>query len=246
MARSGNPKMEVELNGAGADRDGAIADISLCLIALDEPGRGGALDWCTLADGERARATRFAWKRDRRRFVARRSALRRLLAERVDSGADRDFVLGRFGRPALAGAAVDFSLSHRDERALLAISPVRRVGVDIERIDATRVEPGMLAGLAVAPLADAADRALAAGDPLPFFRIWTMVEALAKARGVGIAQPQSDCLSPHWLSHGVFLPDDDGVCRHWSVWSWQPEPCHIAALAWATAPSSPGTELDSR
>ncbi len=205
--------------------------VDVWMVALDTPGCGGPRDWALLGDDERDRAERFAFPRDRRRFVARRAALRRLLARGTGcaAGAIR-YVTGPFGRPRLADAGPEFSLSHRGERALVAIGNVARVGVDIERVDQAHAEPGMLARHVDPGLAASVDAALRGDDLAPFFRWWTIVEAMAKARGTGIAVEPVVRARTNWLD-GVELPDDEGRIRSWRLHCWQPEPGMTAAVA---------------
>jgi 4'-phosphopantetheinyl transferase len=206
--------------------------IDVWMIALDAPGVGGAHDWALLGDDERERAERYAFVRDRQRFVARRAALRRLLAQSTgcDPGAIA-YVVGRFGRPRLAQRVPDFSLSHRGDLALVAIGHVARVGVDLEWLDPAHAEGRMLAPYLEPVLAGEADAALRGGDLMTFFRWWTIVEAIAKARGTGIADERVLVQArSSWLDD-VELPDDEGVARRWTLHCWQPRPGATAALA---------------
>ena len=57
-----------------------------------------------LSPGERARADRFAFQRDRKRFVAARAGLRGLLASRLGCLPEAvEIVTGIHGKPALSG-----------------------------------------------------------------------------------------------------------------------------------------------
>jgi hypothetical protein len=105
-----------------------------------------------------------------------------------------------------------------------------RVGVDIEAIEASHAEAGLLGRHVERAVVDEIEAALRGGDVAPFFRWWTIVEAMGKARGTGIAEDPSRLADANWLS-GVDLPDDHGVLRRWRVQSWQSEPGFIAALA---------------
>ena len=88
-----------------------------------------------LAPDEQARAQRFRFEQDRRRFVVRRGLLREWLADRLDEQPERlRFIAGEWGKPALRDHPCHFSLSHSGERVMVAISDAE-VGCDIERID---------------------------------------------------------------------------------------------------------------
>ena len=137
---------------------------------------------------ERARAARFRFARDKRRFVVRRGLLRERVAQVVSEPPERlVFSLGRWGKPILRDHRCPFSLSHSHERMALAISELE-VGCDIERIDegldwapvaAQLLEPSALKQLALVPPADARTA---------FFRCWTRMEARVKAAGQGLGQ----------------------------------------------------------
>lgn len=160
-------------------------DIEIWLWSLDdEPPGGEAL----LTDDERARARRFVGPLLQRRFVAARGRLRALLGRYLD----RDprslvFLLNEFGKPRLADCpGVHFSLSHSQDRALLAVSDGPEIGADLEMI--RDVDHLGLARRYFHP------REIAAieqhDDPRQaFFRIWTLKEAVVKAIGLGLSVP---------------------------------------------------------
>lgn len=150
------------------------------------------------------------------------------------------------GKPYLDGsadaAALDFSLSHAGDFALVAIARGRRIGVDIEAI--RRAGDPMLAGEF---LAAGEQRAIASLTPAERSRAaarsWTRKEALLKGHGRGITgdlralqmQPlrygpiDHDGLEPP----GVAAPGGascSGRAR-WRIVTLQPWPEYLAALA---------------
>jgi 4'-phosphopantetheinyl transferase len=139
--------------------------------------------------GEQARAARFRFERDRRRFIARRGVLREILGEETGTAPERlTFTANGFGKPMLADDGPCFSLSHSGDRMMVAIAPIE-IGCDIERIDeemdwrpiADRlVAPGER--LALAALPEAAGRK-------GFFECWARKEAFVKAVGQGLSYP---------------------------------------------------------
>jgi 4'-phosphopantetheinyl transferase len=145
-----------------------------------------------LTEEERARAGRFKFEPDTRRFVLARAALRSVLGGYLGMApATLEFLFGDHGKPALAGAhaALGFNLSHSGEMALVAVGWERAVGVDVEQwrelsdLDA-------LARRVFAPPERAVLGALAEAErPPAFFRCWTRKEAFIKATGRGLAQP---------------------------------------------------------
>jgi 4'-phosphopantetheinyl transferase len=147
---------------------------------------------------ERQRAAQMI-PRVRRRFVASRCLLRRILGAYVRGGlpaagrSDGDAVALHFetvgeGKPRLAPFAADsprFNLSHADGQWLLAVS-TREVGVDVERTD-RRVDVEAVARRIFRPT-EAAAILRESGDARrrAFFRAWTAREALVKARAEGM------------------------------------------------------------
>src|SRR5581483_155459 len=90
----------------------------------------------TLSSGERRRAERFRFARDRDRFVVVRGVLRGLLGRYLDRdpGTLR-FRYGPNGKPALRDDGfLRFNVSHSRRIALVAVAAGREVGVDVEEI----------------------------------------------------------------------------------------------------------------
>jgi 4'-phosphopantetheinyl transferase len=165
------------------DLDGGFVDAGNPADALD-----------TLDDLERARAARFAFERDRRRWIAARRALRHLLGLRTHTpAAQLRFGEGAFGKPHLLGHPdCAFSLSHSDRFALIAIGGDAvpggggEVGVDLElhkplpdlaelaRHCFTREERHAIEKMP----ADRRERS--------FLSVWTRKEACLKALGYGL------------------------------------------------------------
>ena len=222
-------------------------EVHVWTVDLDPPGHDAQADATCLDDDERLRAARFVFDTDRRRFTVRRAALRRVLAERMGrEPVDVRYAVGRFGRPSVLGHALDFSLSHRGERALIAITgsgqpgqPLgTRLGVDIERVAMAHAEPGMLQRHVEADALATCSAALGNGDPCPFFRWWTVIEAVAKARGTGLAEEPPAQAAAWWLDRPVELPDETGVIRRFTVHCWEPEAGFVAALAHSAPPQA--------
>jgi 4'-phosphopantetheinyl transferase len=95
---------------------------------------------------------------------------------------------GTHGKPRLAtahGVDIRFNLSHAAERAVLAVTLGREVGVDVEAC--REIEALELARRFFAPGESAAMEALPAAERTEaFFRLWTCKESYLKARGEGL------------------------------------------------------------
>lgn len=147
-----------------------------------------------LSSDEWARAERFRFASDRRRFLAARLLLRQGLGRYlgVEPGS-LVFAYGPHGKPSLAeNCGLKFNLSHCEDAALLAVAADVEVGVDIERLrafdDAER--------LAAQFFAEGERSAFLAAPPekrdAGFLRIWTRKEAYVKALGEGLSLPLRD------------------------------------------------------
>jgi 4'-phosphopantetheinyl transferase len=115
---------------------------------------------------------------------AARAALRAILARYT--AVPIEIARREKGKPWLPGAPdVRFNLSHTRGIALVAVARAVEVGVDVEKM---RPVPEF-AALAERffPPSEAAP-----GDEAGFFRAWTRIEAVLKARGVGLLEVGSD------------------------------------------------------
>jgi 4'-phosphopantetheinyl transferase len=165
------------------------AGVQLWLVDLDAPPVGD--DATLLSPDETARAERFVFDRHRRRFVAGRAALRRILGALTGTGADSlKFTYGPAGKPSLAdvdGPVPHFNLSHSDQWAVVAVSRLGRVGVDIEKrrplSDVLRLAHTAFSDREV----DELRRLPAAQQEEAFFTGWTRKEAFIKAGGEKLA-----------------------------------------------------------
>jgi 4'-phosphopantetheinyl transferase len=145
-----------------------------------------------LSADEAARAGRFYFERDRRRFVVGRGILRTILGEYL-ALAPRELVFeyGPNDKPSLAawqaGAPpLAFNVAHSEGLALIAVTRAGDVGIDLERIRPVP-EWEQIAESSFSPSELARIQAAPAGDRIEeFFRAWTRQEAVLKALGVGL------------------------------------------------------------
>lgn len=145
-----------------------------------------------LALDEHARARRFLYEEDRRRYTVARGVLRSLLGRYLGvAPAAVEFRYGAHGKPSLAktpgGRDVRFNLSHSYGWAFHAFAVGREVGVDVERV---RPDTDIM-GVARHSFSPAEVEALTSLPPGQrregFFNCWTRKEAFIKAHGEGIA-----------------------------------------------------------
>jgi 4'-phosphopantetheinyl transferase len=122
-------------------------------------------------------------------------SLRAILARYTS--ARLEFALREKGKPYLPlSPEVRFNLSHSHEMALVAVALDAEVGVDVEKL-----RP-------IPQFAAIADRFFPPGEEPPtdeadFFRRWTRVEAVLKARGVGLYGGAAGDLDERWTVEPV-------------------------------------------
>ncbi|WP_137918846.1 4'-phosphopantetheinyl transferase superfamily protein [Hydrogenophaga sp. 2FB] len=154
----------------------------------------------TLLDvNERAKAARFRFERDVRRYTASHQALRTVLGSYTDRPAgELVFTEGPFGKPRLSGGGMPhFNMSHSGDWALIGICDAVPIGVDIELLQPM----DDLAALARRNFSTEefdAFQAVAPGVRLEaFLQCWTRKEACLKALGSGLS------IEPHVFQAGL-------------------------------------------
>jgi len=145
-----------------------------------------------LSNDEQLRAGRFHFERDRRRSIVARGVLRMLLGGHLDiAPAAVVFGYTQYGKPFVINQAsqIHFNVSHSGERALIALSVSRELGVDIEDVN-REIDYGDLAARFFAPRECTALMRIAEPDrKRAFFACWTRKEAVVKAIGSGLSLP---------------------------------------------------------
>ena len=168
-----------------------FADLGQSLQAIEDEERR-----CPrLSADELMRAERMSDPDRRRLWRASHIALRDILERCAGQALRRmPFASKAGGRPevapdhfsATAGETLSFSLSHTADVALIAVSRLGPIGVDIEAVH-TRVFPETRRMKIESIAVD-----IAGGSPLPaegdrrFLQAWTRVEAMSKADGRGV------------------------------------------------------------
>lgn len=138
---------------------------------------------------EQARAQRFYFLQHQQQFVISHGCLRHILSHYIKlSPAELQFSTTEKGKPFCVDSLLQFSLSHTQDYALLAISHTP-LGVDVEKIEPQRAE----LSIAKRFFAEEEYQHLAT-LPEPeriqaFFSVWTRKEAFVKALGLGLSYP---------------------------------------------------------
>ncbi|MBP85071.1 MAG: hypothetical protein CMO61_14615 [Verrucomicrobiales bacterium] len=145
-----------------------------------------------LSDHERERAKSFHFKNHRARYIRGRAVTRLLLAAHLNcSPGDLEFQNGEHGKPRLAGGELHFNLSHSLDRAVIAISRLPSVGIDIECFSRD-VDIDGLSRRCFREVEIARYEGMTPEEKnRAFFWIWTAKEARMKASGEGFSlEPQ--------------------------------------------------------
>jgi 4'-phosphopantetheinyl transferase len=152
------------------------------------PGRVEELA-AMLDEHERRRVGALVVLRRRMRYIVAHAAARVLIGRYLDVPPDSvAFTRGPHGKPEVAGLRVN--LSHSGDLAVLAVTPRRPVGVDMQRLLPHLDAPRMAARYF--PAAEA--RYVASAEPVTrFAKLWARKEACVKAAGgrlvTGLALP---------------------------------------------------------
>jgi len=177
-----------------------------------------------LSEDEQARVGAMGSAVERRRFAARRSARRTLIAEKLGANPDMvRFECGPNAKPFVSGSILHFSASHSGRHGLLAISKRFEIGVDIEtRHDEKTLRKGLELYLSPNERQAVAE---AGGEPHRLLlRLWTRKEAAAKAMGFGLdgslrdldaLEEEADWLG--WRIRFRDLPEIDGCAASLAV-----------------------------
>jgi 4'-phosphopantetheinyl transferase len=169
-------------------------EVHVWWACLDLPAAALAQLAQTLDPGEHARAERFYFEEDRRRFVASHGALRTVLGSYLAAPPEQvAFGYDAHGKPFVIQAAdiipLRFNLSHSHEMALMGVARGRQIGVDVERIRPALADEQMARRFFSPPEVEALLSFPAEQQAGAFFRCWTRKEAYLKARGDGLSFP---------------------------------------------------------
>ena len=193
--------------------------------------------WEMLSAQERERADKFRFERHRRRFVAGRGELRRLLSRYLGlSPREVALAYGSDGKPFCTsqppGWRICFNLSHSENAAALAISSGFEVGIDVEQL--RPIEESM-------PLDVFSTRERAEFTALPdterqnvFFESWARKEACLKALGTGFILPPAHFefdLSIRGDTTPRFVGGEAEEATHWRICTLSSSPTCAGAVA---------------
>tara|TARA_R110002096_G_scaffold21252_1_gene69235 strand:- start:2291 stop:3001 length:711 start_codon:yes stop_codon:yes gene_type:complete len=176
-------------NSKGTTTSLGIDEIRVTPFSLDDEALlplGLAEQW--LSDEERKRAAAFHFENHGERFIRGRAMVRRTLSEHLNvSPRALKFGTEERGKPFLIGEALHFNLSHSLDRAVVAISLLPSIGIDIEyfsrEVDIGGLSRRCFRDSEIKRLDDLGDEE----KQRAFFWTWTAKEARMKATGEGFS-----------------------------------------------------------
>jgi 4'-phosphopantetheinyl transferase len=177
--------------------------------AFELDGTSALVEQCRsyLSIGERQRADRFVFERDRVRHTVAHGVLRHLLSRYCSIRPESlQFSVTAAGKPSLARSpanpaegppgnpagvtpAIHFNLTHSGGRALLGVSQGRELGIDLEQVRPNIEVLSISRNYFFGAERDAIEGALSVTRDSLFFRYWVAKEAVLKAQGIGLGFP---------------------------------------------------------
>lgn len=221
----------------------AVSQTSVWLMACDAVSP--ALRQCCLAvlsESEHARHASYSAPAARDRFLLGRAMVRLVLSRRQGGVvAPEAWLFGHneHGRPHVVSPvptpSVHFNLTHTRSLLALIVGQSEEVGIDAECLDRPLSIEAVAANY-FAPLEQALiSEAAPARRRAVFFEIWTLREAYAKARGLGLTLPL-DSYRFRLDAHAARLECDercDDDADRWRFHRFKPTPQHVVSIAQA-------------
>lgn len=190
-----------------------------------------------LSSEELQRADRFRFEKDRNQFTIARALLRTLIGKYLgDNPASIQFRFSDKGKPSVAGqneSGLQFNVAHSGDVILLAFARARRLGVDVEQVQADFATDEVAERF----FSQAERKSLRTLSPAvrsaAFFRCWTRKEAYIKATGdglsLGLDQFDVTLLEEEPAKLLASRPDPREAER-WTMHHLNVKPGHAAAL----------------
>jgi 4'-phosphopantetheinyl transferase len=157
-----------------------FVDLDACAPALAEIER--STPRLSPEDSQRAGALADPRERCRRRaaYTALRLAIERLAGPAVRG---EPFTRDTSGKPTLPARAIAFSLAHTGDLALIGVTRLAAIGVDLEKSRPIHMSPHHVAEICAAGAGLGRELLPRAGTQRTFLQAWVRLEAFTKARG---------------------------------------------------------------
>jgi len=195
-------------------------EVDVWVIDLDQVEISSLI--ACLSSEELARADRFHFSRDRRRYIGVRGALRVILGNYLKCEPQSiEFTNLKHGKPYVYNRlGLEFNVSHSHEMAMVGVTLKHLIGVDIEYIQ-RKVDLEGLAKRFFSP--QEVDELMSLDENsrlIGFFNAWTRKEAFIKAIGAGLSYPLSSftvSLSPNAPAKLLWLENSQEKAQSWCV-----------------------------
>jgi len=193
----------------------------------------------SLAPDEKDRAKRFKFELHRNRYVAGRGALRTILAQYLKTNPGQlRFTYLENGKPALAeeftSAGIHFNLAHTGDLALIAVTGINLIGVDVEYVRPVKDVDHLVARFFSKREDELFQKVPTAEKPAAFFNLWTRKEALLKATGEGITRSLSlveVSFLPGEPARLLAISGDTEAAEQWALKEFTPAHGFVGAVA---------------
>jgi 4'-phosphopantetheinyl transferase len=196
--------------------------VHLWRINLDQASQSSAGFHRLLSAQEAGQAGKFHFERDRRRFGVSHGTLRVILGRYLDCAPQQvAFGTTAKGKPFLVQpAGLRFNLAHSHELALVAITSVGEIGVDVEHLRPLE-DIDRLARQCFARQEYEQFNALSfPQNQQAFFNCWTRKEAYIKALGDGLSYPLDQfvvSLLPAEPARLVMVSEGPAEAQQWTL-----------------------------
>ncbi|HLX69138.1 MAG TPA: 4'-phosphopantetheinyl transferase superfamily protein [Verrucomicrobiae bacterium] len=193
----------------------------------------------TLSPDETARAQRFKFEKHRNRFIAGRGVLREILTRYLQIKPEElRFDYSANGKPGFAAGVesggIHFNLAHSEDLALIAVTRIGPVGVDVECVREMKDMDELVERFFSVRENERFQRVAASEKAAAFFNLWTRKEALLKATGEGITRSLS-LVEVSFLAGEparlVAVAGDVEKAKEWSLKELAPAAGFVGALA---------------
>jgi 4'-phosphopantetheinyl transferase len=203
-----------------------LVDLNVGDAAFQEGGAGLSVE-------ENVRASRYRSSADRKNFVTSRAVLRDILSRYIEQApVNMIFGYSAEGKPFLrnqsGGREITFNVSHSDDLAIYAVSCVKEVGIDLERVESFDDREGVARRFFSARELAVFRASGETGQTEVFFRLWTRKEAYLKARGLGLTQEGRGFDARLQRGQAAKMVDENGV--QWRAEELLPAPGYLAAV----------------
>ncbi len=206
-------------------------NIFLHRFSLNQPESAIRSLYSFLSSGEKIRASRFVFQKDKDNYIISRGMLRSLLAHYLNcEPTSIEIVTTEMGKPHTRPQQIHFNLSHSGGYVLYSFCQERDIGIDLEYC-CKDMEIGDLARHYFHPKEiEQLDKCSSSVDKeKKFFSYWTRKEAYLKAVGLGIGS--CHLFSLNMSSTPSYLPCSMDSFPYWKIISLPLLENYASALA---------------